>query len=412
MAVRLLHFADLHLGVENYGRLNPSTGLNSRFEDFTRTLDSVVDYALTHDVDMVIFAGDAYKNRDPSPTHQRVFARAMRRLSEAAIPTVILVGNHDVPNTRGRAHSVEVFHVLDVPHIHVADRPDLLRLETRSGPVQVIALPYRRPSILMENAEHRARPRQEAHQAIASEYRQLAQELGRDLDPNVPAVLAGHIHEAGAEVGSEKGMLLSDEPIVGLSDLLWPGNTLDYVALGHMHRHQNRNPGGYPPVVYSGSLERIDFGEENDDKGFVIVSLLRAGATYEFVPVAARRFVTVDCHLQSETPAAELEEAISKANIRDSVVRLRYTIPEGLRMLLAGAELHRLLADAFCIGQIERQVTRPELHTRDPLLTNELDALQALERFVHARQPRVQPEEMLAYGKALIAELSQRESNL
>jgi exonuclease SbcD len=47
--------------------------------DFLRRLSDAVDYALDHEIDVVIFAGDAYKTRDPNPTFQREFARRMKR---------------------------------------------------------------------------------------------------------------------------------------------------------------------------------------------------------------------------------------------------------------------------------------------------------------------------------------------
>jgi len=65
--VKVLHFADLHLGVENYGRPDAATGLHTRLLDFMRSFDELVDYALAEPVDLVLFAGDAYKNRDPNP---------------------------------------------------------------------------------------------------------------------------------------------------------------------------------------------------------------------------------------------------------------------------------------------------------------------------------------------------------
>ena len=69
--MKILHFADLHLGVESYGRIDPTTGLSSRFLDFIAALDQVVDYALENRVDLVLFCGDAYKSREPSQTQQR-----------------------------------------------------------------------------------------------------------------------------------------------------------------------------------------------------------------------------------------------------------------------------------------------------------------------------------------------------
>src|SRR5512136_37689 len=100
--MRLLHFADLHIGMENYGRVDPATGLSTRLADFLAVLDQVVEYALSNEVDLVVFAGDAYKTRDPNPTHQREFAKRIRRLTDAGLPVFLLLGNHDLPTPAGR----------------------------------------------------------------------------------------------------------------------------------------------------------------------------------------------------------------------------------------------------------------------------------------------------------------------
>src|SRR5207302_6475018 len=94
--LKIAHLADTHIGMENYGRLNPETGLNQRLHDFLGTLDQAIDGALHEDVDVLVLAGDIYKTRDPTPTHQREFARRIRRLSTAGVHTVIVAGNHDL----------------------------------------------------------------------------------------------------------------------------------------------------------------------------------------------------------------------------------------------------------------------------------------------------------------------------
>ena len=73
--MRVLHFADLHLGGENYSRIDPATGLSTCFGDFLASLDEVVEFALENEIDLVLFCGDAYKSRDPSQTHQRALRR-------------------------------------------------------------------------------------------------------------------------------------------------------------------------------------------------------------------------------------------------------------------------------------------------------------------------------------------------
>ena len=68
--IKLLHLADLHLGVENYGRTDPETGLHTRLLDYLARLDEAIDLALSEGVHAVLIAGDIYKNRTPNPTHQ------------------------------------------------------------------------------------------------------------------------------------------------------------------------------------------------------------------------------------------------------------------------------------------------------------------------------------------------------
>ena len=91
--INILHLADIHIGMENYGRLEARSGLNSRVLDFLRRMAEAVDYSLDNEADVCIFAGDAYKNQRPNPTLQREFARRIKRLVDAGIPTILLVGN-------------------------------------------------------------------------------------------------------------------------------------------------------------------------------------------------------------------------------------------------------------------------------------------------------------------------------
>ena len=111
--MRILHLADVHIGVENYGRVDPETGLSTRLMDFLHTFDQAVDFSIDNRVDLVLFCGDAYKSRDPSQTHQREFARRIVRLSNEGIAAFLLIGNHDTPHVFGKATSLEIFRTLD-----------------------------------------------------------------------------------------------------------------------------------------------------------------------------------------------------------------------------------------------------------------------------------------------------------
>ncbi|MBM3158125.1 MAG: exonuclease subunit SbcD, partial [Chloroflexi bacterium] len=151
--MRILHFADLHLGVETYGRIDPATGLSSRLSDFLEAFDQVVDYALNSDIDLVLFCGDAYKSRDPSQTYQREFAKRIRRLVEKDKQVFLLAGNHDLPNAIGRATSVEIFDTLNVKNVIVANTPQTYRIVTGKGTLQIVALPWVRYGKLLSRVD-------------------------------------------------------------------------------------------------------------------------------------------------------------------------------------------------------------------------------------------------------------------
>ncbi|MCX7854865.1 MAG: exonuclease subunit SbcD, partial [Anaerolineae bacterium] len=182
-AIRLLHFADLHIGIENYGRLDPATGVNSRVRDFLDRLDEVVEYALNHEADLVLFAGDAYKTRDPNPTYQRAFARRVKRLADAGIPVLLLVGNHDLPTMPQRASSVDIFHTLAVPNVYVGREEDLLRIPTRRGSVQVAVVPFPVRQRLLAYEEFRGLSLEQLDEALRRIVTENIQALARQVDP-------------------------------------------------------------------------------------------------------------------------------------------------------------------------------------------------------------------------------------
>src|SRR5690554_296040 len=132
--MKILHTADIHLGITTYGRVDPSTGLNTRLQDFRRAFEFMVEQALAEDVDLFLFCGDAFRNPDPSPTEQTIFAECLQPLTERGIPIVLLVGNHDHPVTFGRASSIDIFRYLE-GQARVFRRPEVATIQTKSGPL-------------------------------------------------------------------------------------------------------------------------------------------------------------------------------------------------------------------------------------------------------------------------------------
>ncbi len=382
--IRILHLADLHIGMENYGRLDPATGLNGRVMDFLRRLSEVVDHALEHEVDLVLFAGDAYKTRDPNSTYRREFARRIKRLADAGIPVVLLVGNHDLPAQERRASSIEIFRTLDVPNVTVANRDHLHHLTTRRGqPIQVATVPYPIRQRLLSHAEHKDKTIAELDVLVQQLVAENIQGLAAQVDPSIPAVLTGHFSVSDAKYGSERSVMLGRDVVVLKSILANP--IWDYVALGHIHRHQHLNEGMHPPIVYCGSLERVDFGEEHETKGFVIADVRRGYTEWKLHPVHARPFVTIRADVRDQAdPMTALLETIAHHDVSHAVVRVNVQALPEQEGLLRDPDIRRALGDAYYVASITKEIQRayrqrlggesPEELTPAELLTRYLES--------------------------------------
>ncbi|HEX8834655.1 MAG TPA: exonuclease SbcCD subunit D, partial [Abditibacteriaceae bacterium] len=331
--MKLLHFADTHLGMENYGRVNPQTGLNSRFEDGLRCLAFIVDTAIERRVDAAIFAGDAYRTCDPNPTHQHGFAKEMRRLRDAGIPLIMIPGNHDMAVSYGRKSAIDIFSALGTDCVYVFTQRRVEKVQTNSGVLQVAPFPWPVRSNLMAQDEFRGASEEEVTHEIEKRSAAAIDALAGAVDDSLPAILMAHIMADKAETsGSEYYAAIMRDPRLHVGTLA--NEKFDYVALGHVHKFQDLNSGSQPPVVYSGSMDRINFGEEKDTKGFCIVDLSEKGkTTYKFIPTPTRAFVSiwVDIAPGDEPNEAILREIDRKsAKLKDAVVRVVYDV-EGER---------------------------------------------------------------------------------
>ncbi len=406
--MRILHFADLHLGVETYGRIDPETGLSTRLGDFLAVFDEVVNYAINEEVDLFLFCGDAYRSREPSQTHQREFARRIARLASQKIPTFLLVGNHDLPNAVGRATSVEIFDTLSVQDIYVAPRPGTYMIQTKKGVVQVVALPWMRRNALLSREEYSGATVERLNQIMEQKLLGYLQTEVQSLDSSLPAILAGHLFLSGARVGSERTMMVGADPVMLKSNLANP--TLDYVALGHVHRHQEIE--AIVPMAYAGSLQRVDFGEEEEkEKGFYMLELdENKGRGERFVSlnfrsVKARRFLTLRIDANSDNPTATVLQGIARKEreIKDAIVRLYIKINSGRESLLEEGEIRRALKEASYIAAVVRETDR-EVRTRlGSHVIDGLTPLDALRLYLESKKTSTDRIELLLKcGRSLI----------
>lgn len=409
--VKILHFSDAHIDMANFGRHDPETGLPLRVMDFLKSLDEIVQTALTEAVDLVIFAGDTYKDRSPAPTFQREWGKRIMQLSRAGILTLLLTGNHDISPATGRAHAIQEFDTLDVPHVRVLHRPQFLTSADLEGlPVQVLALPWISRSGLMATLASEAEASEKIYDLLSARLGELVENWLDEADPALPTILTAHASVEGAMYGSERMVMLGKDLVLPPS--LVKDQRFDYVALGHIHKPQNLNEAGHPPVIYPGSIERVDFGEASDRKYFILAEVARQNTTVTWRELKnIRPFIDIHVRLESDQginqklqEALPLQEALENAILRMTIVYKREWEP-----LIDEAALRNLTDSAFEFHLVKRPQMEARVRLPEGRAASSLEVTELLDIYWDASQSDLDKDKLAglnALAKAIIDEVN------
>ncbi|MDP3788733.1 MAG: exonuclease SbcCD subunit D [Candidatus Chromulinivorax sp.] len=387
--IKFIHTADIHFGMENYGRIDSKTGIHSRLLDFEQSLNTCIDYAIEHDIDFFMFSGDAYKTATPSPTQQKLLMRCFMRLYQAKIPLVIVVGNHDNPLSFGKANSLDIFGSLPIDGFHVFAKPDTLVLQTKSGPIQIVGIPWPNRHNIALKEDYYVQTALDITEQISQALAQIITKLASQLDPTLPAILAGHLTVSnGLFSGSERKAIYGHDPVLMPSQLAIA--PFDYVALGHLHRFQNLNEGGIP-IIYSGSIDRIDFGERKEEKGFVVVSISDTKmCSFEFIQLKTRPFIQIDVILEDEAISkidhtSQMLIALKRYNLKDAIVKITYKLTAAMTDQVDVKKVQMACSHAMYLVAI---IPIRELATRSyrSVLSNEMDLETLLKNYFHSKE--------------------------
>jgi DNA repair protein SbcD/Mre11 len=404
--IRILHFSDYHLGSDSYGKPNPETGINQRIHDFADRFDELIEFALGNEVDVVLFSGDAFKNAHPSPTVQKLLAERVWRLAKAGVRVFLLAGNHDLPRMVANVTAFSVYPALEVDNVVVAERAGVYTIDTAKGErLQIAAMPHFWRSALLAQIDKPLSPPQiddEVNALVAAKVNLLAERI----NPTLPVVMTAHLHVDKANVSTA-------QELYGVSDFQIPLSSLahrafPYVALGHIHKPQTlsddwRN-GTY--AAYAGSLERVDFGEEHEDKGFYIVDMehgrLAREPHFEHECLNTRRFVTVNATPSTDSATASILAAIAEHDVAEAIVRVRISAPRDLYTSIDQEAVRRALEPAYD-ARVQPIYEQDEVTLRDPRFQGPLSESQALEEYVRSEKSLAgDADELLRLGREMI----------
>ncbi|MEC8987186.1 MAG: exonuclease SbcCD subunit D [Chloroflexota bacterium] len=385
----IIHTADIHIGVENYSRPDPKTRTSSRLQDFLRSLDELVDYSIDNEADLVLICGDVYKSRNPTQTHQREFVKRISRLAREGIKVFLLAGNHDSPNVPGPATTLDIFPTLDIENVQIANELNTQIVQTRNGSIQIISLPWIRKGDFMSLEKYNHLSNEKFNSAIEEKLIEDRDKEIANLDSSMPSILASHVSVDLAKTSSEKSMTLGKDYLLPTNFLANP--KLDYVALGHIHRHQILNDD--PPVVYSGSLERIDFGEEKDSKGFCVIDISTSPDkknrlnSYKFVEVNARRFKTIQIKIEENdgSPNEKIVAEIEKHDIYETIAQVIIEVSSSRYSEISDRKIRDSLSEANFVAAIRKNVITESKNRLGKELHESIPAIEALETYLKER---------------------------
>ena len=284
LTLRILHTADWHLG-DRLGSLD-------RLPDQLARLGELIAHAEDRGADALVVCGDVLE--EPRPEQ---LAAIISQLAELLAPSIergmqciFLAGNHDSVHTFELLKGIQdLLGAEQAARVHFVSRPALVPL-TAGGEnaATLAALPYPSPGSYRLRSDPRSveEKRTALRDAVAATIEELSRQAAVEY-PGIPRLMAGHflLREVAAKTGARE--VAETEDIRVESALL---DDFAYVALGHVHQPVTLSE----HIRYSGSLDRVDFGEATEPRHVVLAEIDDdGGLTLEELPLDAtpmRRF--------------------------------------------------------------------------------------------------------------------------
>ncbi|HNF95199.1 MAG TPA: hypothetical protein PLQ75_11165, partial [Anaerolineales bacterium] len=329
------------------------------------------------------------------------------RLSQAKIPTLLLIGNHDISPSIGRAHALQEFKTLQVPYVKVLDAPELLKPEDLWDlPLQVIAMPWvARSGFMAATGETDST---QAFSRIEENISELITGWIEECDLSMPIVLTAHASIEGAKFGGERLVMLGNDLV--LTGGLVKNPKLNYVAMGHIHKPQDVNEGHQPPVIYPGSIERVDFGEAKEERFFVIADVEKGRNTeVEWIQLTGvRKFIDRRATIESSESVTEfLKSKLPKPKeMSEAIIRLIVEYPREWDSLIDESALRKYAADAFEFHFVKRPQIESRVRIDEGQVVSSLSPLDLLDQYFDAAKVS-NADELKNLAQEIISEDSQ-----
>ena len=379
--MKIIHLADTHIGPFPGPVVG---GKNARAEDTLRCLDELIDKSAEQRPDLIIHAGDLFhaaktwSERGISEVNDAI--QRIERLADIA-PVVIVRGT---PNHDGAEH----YHMLKTHfennrNVTIITEPGWYYIDTAVTAVNICALPgfdkgYWR-------SQNPGADREQETQVFTDALEKMILGMKAQCYSNIPSILVGHYTVEGANTESGQTMMFSQfEPIISNKTLMTAG--YDLCCFGHIHRPQ---PLG-EKAFYSGAINRLNFNDEGQERGFYVHTL--DGDWDKGWCVSNHHFVELESPRAFKT--VKLDDAaihdfnmtgiLPHQDVENAIVRVVYDCTDENQKALSRAQMERALMDmgAFWVQEITPRNITVTVNRKE--LTTENDPVQNLREYLVA----------------------------
>ena len=385
--MKILHTADLHLGIKLEDR--------SRITEQALFFDELNTIADTHQIDVILIAGDIYHTFSPTSESERLFYKNLKKLSRNGARLIFIIsGNHDSPTRLSSIepltleqgilfakHPKDTFPIETFEHYAITDAGEgFVEISLRRESLVILFMPYPSEVTLNEIISDKI-----TDVEIQSEY---TKKIGALFNQNINKyrtdtinIAVGHFHITGGSASkdnkSERDIMIGGAYAVNAEDL---PQTAQYIAMGHLHRPQKIKEN----IYYSGSPIEYSLSEARQQKYVNILDITPDSLDITQIPLTNHKPID---HIK----ATSIEDAFARLEAKkdeDSWVYLdiatdRVLTPTEIK------EIRKLKKDIVIIKPL-LQATETENLTETP---DELSISEEFLEFYKSKREGVSPSQ-------------------
>lgn len=307
--MKFLHIADVHLDSPFLGlSFLPSELFGQIKNAIQLSFEKAVNFAIDHDVDLVLLAGDTFDSIHPTPQSKIFFANQIKRLVDRQIQVVMVLGNHDYSQ-------IDDLLLNESPYFKIIGSNE-----------QIEQVDF------MTKSQYKYRV-----VGFSYQHNHITEDIIAKYPPKSTSIYTIGLAHAGMKQSSVDQNNYAPFTLNEVKDLNY-----DYFALGHIHLRQVLSQ--EPWIVYSGNLQGRHVNEK-DAKGFYFgqVDEQSQNTQLQFIDVSPIVWQTVDLILDEPFKSTtklctKIQNLLADNNLRPTLFTLNIIGAE----LLSDAQLDML----------------------------------------------------------------------